>query len=266
MALDEFPKDNIKQLFYENYGNLDEEAILDINAKNPGGDINNVVVGLRTHCYGIWLIEDLNEVSYQLFYINGQNKLEGDFLQLSLDIKHRDYLVFFFSSFLAHNYDGLDPIDIFNTFQSQTRSLLEKINYLTIDGTTIDKYENPTFFAFGKRGTIRINFLDRLTIYRELFGKPKLGIDPSVSCDYVYLMLNKRNNYIKIGKSKNPLFREKTLQSDEPDIELVVAWQATSVVEKQLHKLFPQKRKRGEWFELKLSDMKTIRDHMKEYK
>lgn len=266
MTLDEFPKEKIEQLFYENYGNLDEEAILDINEKNPAGDINNVVVGLRKHCYGIWLIEGLKEVSYQLFYINGQNKLEGDFLQLSLDIKHRDYLVFYFSSFLAHNYEGLDPIDIFNTFQSQTRSLLEKINYLTIDGTTIDKYENPEFFALGKRGIIRINFLDRLTIYRELFSKPNLGIDPSISCDYVYLMLNKRNNYIKIGKSKNPLFREKTLQSDEPDIELVVAWQATSVVEKQLHKLFPQKRKRGEWFELKLSDMKTIRNHMKEYK
>ena len=93
MTLDEFPKDKIEKLFYENYGNLDEEVILDINAKNPGGDINNVVVGLRTHCYGIWLIEDIKEVSYQLFYINGQNKLEGDFLQLSLDIKHRDYLV-----------------------------------------------------------------------------------------------------------------------------------------------------------------------------
>jgi hypothetical protein len=266
MTLGEFPKDKIEQLFYENYGNLDEEAILDINDKNPGGDINNVVVGLTTHCYGIWLMEDLKEVNYQLFYINGQNKLEGDFLQLSLDIKHRDYLVFYFSSFLAHNYDGLDPIDIFNTFQSQTRSLLEKIDYVTIDGTTIDKYENPTFFALGKRGIIRINFLDRLTIYRELFSKPKLGIDSTVSSDYVYLMLNKRNNYIKIGKSKNPLFREKTLQSDEPDIELVVAWQASSVVEKELHKLFPKKRKRGEWFELKLSDMKIIRDHMKEYK
>jgi len=29
---------------------------------------------------------------------------------------------------------------------------------------------------------------------------------------------------------------------------------------------FPKKRTRGEWFKLKLSDIKIIRDHMKDYK
>jgi hypothetical protein len=32
---------------------------------------------------------------------------------------------------------------------------------------------------------------------------------------YIYLMLNKRSGYIKIGRSKRPSFREKTLQADE---------------------------------------------------
>jgi len=263
--MEEFPKAEIERLFYENYNSLTEQDIIEINNNCPSGDFNNVVVGLHKHCYGIWLKDD-PEVSYQLFYINGQNKLEGDFLQLSLNMKHRENLTFYFSSFLAHNYEELDPIDVFNTFQSQTRSMLEKVGFFTVDNKTVEEYGNPTFLAVGYRGIIKVNFIDRLTVYRELFEMSQFEIDSTMDVDYVYLMLNKRNNYIKIGKSKNPMFREKTLQADEPNVELIVAWRASSTVEKELHGLFPKKRKRGEWFELNLRDMKTIRDYMKQYK
>lgn len=265
MKSEGFPKADIEQLFYENYNSLTEQDIIEINNNNPSGNINNVVVGLQKHCYGVSVKKDPVE-NYQLFYINGQNKLEGDSLQLSLKMKHRENLTFFFSSFLAHNYEDLDPIDVFNTFQSQTRSMLETVGFFTVDNETVDKYENPTFMAVGSRGIIKINFIDRLTVYRELFEKSQFTLDSTMDAEYVYLMLNKRNNYIKIGKSKNPIFREKTLQADEPDVELIVAWQASSTVEKELHRLFPTRRKRGEWFDLNLKDMKAIRDYMKKYK
>ena len=39
---------------------------------------------------------------------------------------------------------------------------------------------------------------------------------------YVYLMMNSRNGYIKIGFTKDyPTYRESTLQSQEPEIELI---------------------------------------------
>lgn len=79
-------------------------------------------------------------------------------------------------------------------------------------------------------------------------------------------MLNKQNNYIKIGKSKKPVFREKTLQAQEPDIELIASWVAPPYVEKEFHNLFKEKRMRGEWFNLKFSDFKIIKIRMDEYK
>lgn len=78
-------------------------------------------------------------------------------------------------------------------------------------------------------------------------------------------MLNKRNDFIKIGKSKRPTFREKTLQADEPDIELITHWEAPSILEKQLHRMFEQKRQRGEWFDLNFKDLKQIKELMDDY-
>jgi len=81
---------------------------------------------------------------------------------------------------------------------------------------------------------------------------------------YVYLMLDKRNNYIKIGKSIRPTFREKTLQGEQPEIELIAYWEAKPKVEKELHYKFKDKRKRGEWFKLDFIDLKLIKKMMSE--
>lgn len=63
---------------------------------------------------------------------------------------------------------------------------------------------------------------------------------------YTYLMLD--GKYVKIGKSKNPKFREATLQAQKPSIELYAT--TNSNIETYLHKLFDKNRVRGEWFEL----------------
>jgi Meiotically up-regulated gene 113 len=257
-----FQKAKLQELFYESYNSLSEDEILEINKKNPTADINNVIVGLCKHCFGIAVNEIGEELSFQLCYINGSDKLEGDALQLSLNSLYRDYLIFYFSGFLAHHYDDLDEIDVYNTFQNQMRSMLERFGYITVDSNTIDKFRNPTIIAAGVRGIIKVNFIDRLSLYRDLFSKFGIGISNEKNLDYVYLMLNKRNNYIKIGRSKNPSHREKTLQSDEPDIELIVAWAGTPIMEKELHRLFHKKRKRGEWFNLQLNDIKIICEYI----
>ena len=69
---------------------------------------------------------------------------------------------------------------------------------------------------------------------------------------YVYLMKNNRNGYIKVGfTTKKPEFREATLASEDPDITLIHSqYGLTMQEEKELHKIYANKRLRGEWFDL----------------
>ena len=72
-------------------------------------------------------------------------------------------------------------------------------------------------------------------------------------------MRNNRNGYIKIGRSVRPLFREKTLQSEDPDISLILFFEATTAIERELHQKFSEQRVRGEWFRLGDESIEWIR-------
>ena len=78
---------------------------------------------------------------------------------------------------------------------------------------------------------------------------------------YVYLCKNNRNGYIKIGWSKSPSYREKTLQSEEPDVCFIATYAASRQDERWLHDKFALKRLRGEWFSLDERDVAMIDDH-----
>ncbi len=82
---------------------------------------------------------------------------------------------------------------------------------------------------------------------------------------FVYLMKNNRSGFYKIGRSVNPKFRERTLQAQEPQIELLDTCIAPKELEKELHQQFSNKRIRGEWFELNNIDVNTIIEKMKAY-
>ena len=78
----------------------------------------------------------------------------------------------------------------------------------------------------------------------------------------VYLMKNGRNGYIKIGFTKNePKFREKTFQSEEPEVELINYWYGSMLDEEKLHEKFAEKRLRGEWFNLNKDDINQIEEY-----
>lgn len=86
---------------------------------------------------------------------------------------------------------------------------------------------------------------------------------PSDSC-YVYLMVDTTNGYHKIGISNNPEYREHTLQSEKPTIELLAAKQfpsriIASAIESALHSTFIEKRVRGEWFKLNEKDVTDLK-------
>jgi hypothetical protein len=80
---------------------------------------------------------------------------------------------------------------------------------------------------------------------------------------FVYLMVDTTNGYHKIGISNSPFYREKTLQSEKPTIELITSKKFPSriiaeSIEKALHESFKTKRIRGEWFSLDSSEVSQI--------
>lgn len=79
---------------------------------------------------------------------------------------------------------------------------------------------------------------------------------------FIYLMKCHRTGLIKIGRSKKPAFRERTLQSEKPDIELIRQWGATEDIEAHLHAHFDASRVRGEWFQLTEKDIDWIGSFM----
>jgi hypothetical protein len=85
---------------------------------------------------------------------------------------------------------------------------------------------------------------------------------------YVYLMHDTTNGYYKIGISNKPYYREKTLQSEKPTIELIASKKfpvrkIAESIEKSLHCVYDGKRLRGEWFELDEIDVEHIIESLK---
>lgn len=84
----------------------------------------------------------------------------------------------------------------------------------------------------------------------------------STSC-FVYLMKDTTNLYYKIGISNKPEYREKTLQSEKPSIELICYKEYPSrkmarAMESALHSTYSEHHIRGEWFELNDDDVTEI--------
>jgi hypothetical protein len=80
----------------------------------------------------------------------------------------------------------------------------------------------------------------------------------------VYVMIDKNTGYYKIGRSVRPEYREKTLQSEKPTIEMLFYYDAKVKDEKELHEKFQSKRIRGEWFDLSGSDLTSIREYFEQ--
>ena len=85
---------------------------------------------------------------------------------------------------------------------------------------------------------------------------------------YVYLMKDKANGYHKIGISNKPEYREKTLQSEKPSIEMLACKKfptrkIAEAIESALHTAYSQQRVRGEWFNLNDEDVAAIIETLK---
>lgn len=79
----------------------------------------------------------------------------------------------------------------------------------------------------------------------------------------IYLCRNKRNGFVKIGFSRTPEIREKTLQSEEPELFFEHVFPGDRSHEEALHRKYAHRRLRGEWFELTPEDVSEIVDALR---
>jgi hypothetical protein len=257
-------QDKIESLFNERCFSLSTDQIMTLNNTINNGECNNVIVGLSKHFFGLIVNDNPGDKNYELVYINGTPTLEGHIIRLNIDDEERDSVTFFFARYLAFHHPVLNVIDTFNTFQTQCRAFIEKLDYITIDSNTFDKYDKPVFAVPNKKGIYRITILDKVSFYKSFFEENKLRT-PHDNEKHIYLMLNIRNNHFKIGSSKNARYREKTLQAQEPEVKLITYWCGPVSVEKDLHKHFHENRVRGEWFKLSFADLQILQTLMSVY-
>ena len=107
------------------------------------------------------------------------------------------------------------------------------------------------------------NFIKELHLEetKNKIPTPKLNIKKYKNFKkyFVYLMKDKFTGYYKIGRSAEPKYRERTLQSEKPTIELVFSTAETKKInEKLLHAKYKDQQVRGEWFDLSPAQVRCI--------
>jgi Meiotically up-regulated gene 113 len=253
----------IEDRFYEVYFSLTEPDILKLE-KLDNGPLNNVIANINKECFGVAIYEDRNDYTVEMFYVTNVDQLEGDLIRLKLNDPDYVSILFYFCQKLVINYIELDVINTFNTFQSRLRSFLEKLGFFTTTNLELEKFEGQevTMMSTAPKGIKNVLLFDRVDYYRKFFGDI-YHIKRDEKKDYTYLMVNDDTGLIKIGRSNNPRYREKTLQSQEPTVHIIACWETPKNVEADLHKLYNHKRIRGEWFRLNMTDLKKLEQFMK---
>lgn len=99
--------------------------------------------------------------------------------------------------------------------------------------------------------------ISRATVYHSVWRIQEKGYLQNIVANMgkIYLAIDENTGYYKIGWSKNPSKREKTLQSEKPTIKFLKTIDGRIKDESYLHKAFANKRIRGEWFNLDIEDV-----------
>lgn len=135
--------------------------------------------------------------------------------------------------------------------------------------------ENPFFKQYTHQGIISYvnSYLDSINRLVPNYQMPRRTTDRLSNGNifnwcYVYLMKDISNGYYKIGISNTPEYREKTLQSEKPTIEMLACKKfptrkIAEAIESALHTAYSQQRLRGEWFNLTDADVAAIIETLK---
>ena len=89
--------------------------------------------------------------------------------------------------------------------------------------------------------------------------KQKISVKQKIIDKKTYIIKDCNTNLYKIGCSNDPLKREKTLQSEKPNIKIIKIFE--NYIEKELHIKYNDFRVRGEWFNLNNIQINYICTH-----
>lgn len=142
--------------------------------------------------------------------------------------------------FLRHLFWELCNIDKIRF--SDNRDKVTKIHY------GLDKYIVENSFALEKIIEFSKRFSNRGNNKNQTPSVKTSNVSKAYINRKTYLMIDHNTNLYKIGSSDEPKYRERTLQSEKPTIELLYVLEDNR--EKELHERFAQYRVRGEWFDL----------------
>jgi len=206
-------------------------------------EIQELIEGNKTSAFGIYIADKNITNEFDFYYVTKKyGKIEGLTLRLNSAI---DWL----SRYSLINQFAYELYDIFSFHNIQViKQSLERHEMIYYDKQGLT-YESP---------------YTQSTDFWKMKTTP-LFVEPDGKKQFVYLMKNLRNGLYKIGRSKNPYIREKTLQSEEPEVQLITFRNAPPKAETELHRKYADKRIRGEWFELSLDEVKTAEKHLLKY-
>ena len=157
---------------------------------------------------------------------------------------------------------------------TQKEIVATRISYSKKDPVSI-KFENHFFNVYSNMALILYirKYVETIMEIHPHYNLPDRTTDQSnINSDiepcYVYLMLDTINGYYKIGISNKPDYRERTLQSEKPSIEMIACKKYPTrkiafSIESALHTAYSQQRLRGEWFNLSEADVAAIIETLK---
>lgn len=176
---------------------------------------------------------------------------------------------------LKVNY--LDSYNKFFTWSYDYTSLIERKKLLgflekeILNGVYFDKLNESLLYLMEQKvHTLAYEYrrvFNELNKMKDVIETHKLvwDIENNTRKEYneevskAYIMKDSSTGLYKIGKSKNPEYRERTLQSEKPTIKMIKVFH--SDIESELHKEFADVRVRGEWFKLNKVQLKRICTH-----
>lgn len=123
------------------------------------------------------------------------------------------------------------------------KSFSDIANYLQVNQSSIPN----TLARLTKLGYIETFTEQDQRIITYTYDAPHRGAS---NTGYIYIMQDTTNRYLKVGFSKNPKYRESTLQAEKPTIELVRIFKGTLAQEQAAHRILAKYRIRGEWFDV----------------
>jgi len=120
-------------------------------------------------------------------------------------------------------------------------------DYVATIGVLIDTAQRAITEGVEERLRRRLSVLDQALLNRkDYFLQDITNYEQET---FVYLMRH-QNGLTKIGKSNNPSTRERTLQAEDPRLEMIFHCKSRGSIERRLHQIFESVRVRGEWFDL----------------